>query len=223
MYFEDIRQAQDIILKTNCVVLVLGEKDELRLRNALVLEPEKDKKYISVSQVRDFTALVNTKQVADQFLVIRPADAMNIEAQNAFLKNLEEPQEYCHYVLVTDKPSLLLPTILSRAQIYFLKKEPNIDKPPAMDEETKRLAKMMIAGKPGDLAEIAEIVNKIKDTGKRRERALELVVAAIELLYKSFFVTGKVNFVARIPAFLELYENLQKNGHVKLHLVADLV
>ena len=39
---------------------------------------------------------------------------MSIEAQNAFLKNLEEPPEGIIYILLTDNPGILLTTIKSR-------------------------------------------------------------------------------------------------------------
>ena len=44
------------------------------------------------------------------------ADSFNIEAANAFLKTLEEPPGHVHFILVTDRPERLLPTIASRCQ-----------------------------------------------------------------------------------------------------------
>ncbi len=45
------------------------------------------------------------------------ADSFNIEAANAFLKTLEEPPGHVHFILVTDRPERLLPTIASRCQL----------------------------------------------------------------------------------------------------------
>jgi hypothetical protein len=45
----------------------------------------------------------------------------------------------------------------------------------------------------------------------------------IEMLYKSYFKTKNQVFVKKIPKFLEAYSNIEKNGHLKLHLVADLI
>ncbi len=39
------------------------------------------------------------------------ADSFNTEATNAFLKTLEEPPGHVHFILVTDRPERLLPTI----------------------------------------------------------------------------------------------------------------
>jgi DNA polymerase-3 subunit delta' len=45
------------------------------------------------------------------------ADSFNTEAANAFLKTLEEPPGHVHFILVTDRPEHLLPTIASRCQL----------------------------------------------------------------------------------------------------------
>jgi DNA polymerase-3 subunit delta' len=44
------------------------------------------------------------------------AESFNAEASNAFLKTLEEPPLHVHFVLVTDRPDRLQPTIVSRCQ-----------------------------------------------------------------------------------------------------------
>jgi len=48
--------------------------------------------------------------------VIEEAELMNTAAQNALLKTLEEPYGKTLLILLTDQPSLLLPTIHSRCQ-----------------------------------------------------------------------------------------------------------
>ncbi|KPU27508.1 DNA polymerase III delta prime subunit [Caloranaerobacter sp. TR13] len=48
--------------------------------------------------------------------VIEDAYKMTAEAQNSFLKTLEEPPEYAVIILITDKSRSLLPTIVSRCQ-----------------------------------------------------------------------------------------------------------
>jgi DNA polymerase III subunit delta' len=49
-------------------------------------------------------------------VIVDDADAMLGEAQNAFLKTLEEPPAASMFVLVTSRPELLLPTVRSRCQ-----------------------------------------------------------------------------------------------------------
>jgi DNA polymerase-3 subunit delta' len=53
---------------------------------------------------------------ARRVFVIEGADAMNDQAANKMLKTLEEPAEFVHLVLLTDRPQDVLPTIASRCQ-----------------------------------------------------------------------------------------------------------
>lgn len=52
--------------------------------------------------------------------VIRDAECLNEQAQNAFLKTLEEPPRQTFFILVTSAPYQLLPTIRSRCQMISL-------------------------------------------------------------------------------------------------------
>ena len=145
---------------------------------------------------------------------------MGEDAANAFLKNLEEPGEKVHFILITSQPSKLLPTILSRSAIYFLRGNSLLENELSVDKSKKDLAKRLMVAKPGDLVSLAEEITKKKDGV--RGYTLEILAAAIEMLYKSYFITKKDVFVKKIPKFLTAYENIEKNGHIKLHLVADL-
>ena len=49
-----------------------------------------------------------------KFIIVREADAMNEEAQNAFLKMLEEPRPGVHLLLESSSPGSLLATVRSR-------------------------------------------------------------------------------------------------------------
>ena len=159
------------------------------------------------------------KQVSDLFVVIRPAEKMGIEAANAFLKCLEEPGENVHFVLVSSEPTALLPTIRSRVAVYFLRLYD--DESVVADEKVKTVAKKLMVAKPSELPALAEEISKVKDD--KRAYALSVVGAAIEMLYKSYYITGKEVFLRKLPRFLTLCDNLSRNGHIKLHIVADLI
>lgn len=79
---------------------------------------EEDATQITVGQIR---ALGERLALAPQpggrqVAVIDPADEMNPNAANALLKTLEEPSPDSALILVADRASRLLPTILSRCQ-----------------------------------------------------------------------------------------------------------
>jgi DNA polymerase-3 subunit delta' len=73
---------------------------------------------ISVEQVRRIVlARVGFPPHEGRALVfiVREADEITLQAANALLKTLEEPQDKSHFVLLTSRPSRLLDTIRSRS------------------------------------------------------------------------------------------------------------
>ena len=90
--------------------------DELEGELVRIIRPQSKSRRISVDDMR---GLEKSFYVASQpgkwkVGVILHADRMGIEAENAFLKTLEEPPDSCLLLLLSDSPELLLPTILSR-------------------------------------------------------------------------------------------------------------
>lgn len=218
MFFDDVAQVQRIALKCGTAVFVVPDEIAVEIPGAIVLQPE-DKTVITIEQVREMMGRLGLKQNRDVFVIIRPADKMQPVAANAFLKSLEEPGEHVHFMLVTSRPSMLLPTILSRASLYYLRLRD--DGSIHANAKVKDLAKRLMVAKPAELVGLAEEITKKKDGV--RGYALEVVGAAIEMLYKSYYITGKDAFVNKLPKFLTLYENLAQNGHIKLQIVASLI
>lgn len=75
-----------------------------------------DKQAIIVDQIRDLKkdALVVPCESAKKAYIINDADIMNISSQNAFLQLLEDPPSHAVFILKTENPSELLPTVRSR-------------------------------------------------------------------------------------------------------------
>ena len=159
MFFEKTSEVLDIARRTGCAIFVMPDEEEIVLPKALILKPE-EKSVITIEQVRDVLARLNMRQVEDQFVIIRPAEALGEEAANAMLKNLEEPGDKVHYMLLTNAPSALLPTILSRSAIYFLRTTPNIDAGVIEDEKVKNLAKKLMTCSPANLPIVVEEICK---------------------------------------------------------------
>lgn len=220
MYFDDVREVEALASRYGCSIFVIPDSVDVKIRGALVIQPE-EKTTITIEQVRNITATLSMKQFRDQYVIVRPADLMSQGATNAFLKNLEEPGEHIHYTLITNALSKILPTVRSRAAIFILRQPSMIDAELTADAKVKDLAKRLIAAKAQDLPALAEEITKKKDGV--RAYALGVLGTTIEMLYKSYFITGKVVFATKIPKFLAAYSAIEQNGHIKLHLVADLV
>jgi DNA polymerase III subunit delta' len=84
----------------------------------MLLQPEEGKSAIVISQIRDLITKLSLKPQFERYRVVmlETADKMNNAAANAFLKCLEEPNERTVIMLLSDRPSKLPATILSRCQ-----------------------------------------------------------------------------------------------------------
>lgn len=74
-----------------------------------------------IEQVRSLDSFANLKLTKPTAIVVKDIDTATVAAQNAFLKNLEEPQENLYYILTCRSKKALLPTILSRCQTITVK------------------------------------------------------------------------------------------------------
>ncbi|MFO7911225.1 MAG: DNA polymerase III subunit delta' [Desulfotignum sp.] len=84
----------------------------------LVDLPDK-KKVITISQIREMEALIaaRSNEARYRMVLISHADHMNIQAQNALLKSLEEPAQGTFFILMARDTATLLPTIKSRVRL----------------------------------------------------------------------------------------------------------
>lgn len=82
-------------------------------------EPTDGKKSIGVALVRDIktAAYVKPQELSMRVFIIRQAQTMTPEAQNALLKILEEPPKNVYFFLLCENASMLLPTVRSRAPV----------------------------------------------------------------------------------------------------------
>jgi DNA polymerase-3 subunit delta' len=83
----------------------------------LIIEPG-DSGSIKVDQVREAIdrSMYRPFEGRRRVVIVDEADALISEAQNALLKTLEEPPSASVFVLITNRPDVLLPTVRSRCQ-----------------------------------------------------------------------------------------------------------
>ena len=90
--------------------------------------PAEDTQEIKIAQIRDLHAKLSLRSYSAPFkaAIIEQAHCLNDEAQSAFLKLLEEPKGQTIFILITEYPEMLFPTILSRVEklrFYSRKKD----------------------------------------------------------------------------------------------------
>lgn len=158
----------------------------------LTVLPEKDEKVdmnkgvISVDSIRRLYDQTRTVQGGKLVIVIDYAERMGHQAQNAFLKLLEEPGRGIHFILATHTPSKLLSTVVSRTRTFDLQPlthtqtESFLDILQIKDAKKRTQLLFMAEGLP------AEIVRLTRDDSYFDARA-EIVRHARDLLQASVY------------------------------------
>ena len=107
--------------------------------------------------------------------VIVGADRLELAAANAFLKSLEEPTPKTLYLLLTDQPDAILPTIVSRTQRIDLPMPSGVLEGDAFDA----VAEVLAASVPNDVwakaragKRLAEILGDLKAEAEDEDVAL---------------------------------------------------
>ena len=115
-----------------CGILGVFAPKEEQIKHFLAQEQEKDKaiiifvspkkKLYSIDDIRDIQKEIFFFDKKRKIYFFRDFHRSSIEAQNAFLKILEEPPERIQFILTTESLYALLPTIVSRAKVVNLEK-----------------------------------------------------------------------------------------------------
>jgi len=108
---------------------------------------------IKIYQIREAQNFLRYRAYNGNYkaIIVDGAEKMNQEAQNCFLKTLEEPKGKTVIILISSKPDLILPTIYSRCQVVKFFGKPQIAQE-RIDGEKKILKEILpIVGR--DLSE----------------------------------------------------------------------
>jgi len=96
--------------------------------DVLWVEPQKKSRGILMAQIEAVQEHINLTSFEGGWkaVVFSNADRINPQAANRLLKTLEEPPDKCLFLLVTDQPAALLPTVVSRCQRVVLAVETTV-------------------------------------------------------------------------------------------------
>lgn len=159
---------------------------------------------IGIDTIHDISRIIAYKPYIESRILIFIFDAQNltVEAQNAFLKTLEEPSDYCLISLFTTSLESLLPTVISRCRIYKLDRK----------NEAGELSDIATTILNMDLIERFDYSAKLMSSDKNRLKSLELV-DDLEKYFHMQLVNSKNN-----PDLSKAADNLKviKNARIQL-------
>ncbi len=173
---------------------------------------------IKIDKIRELQKDIQMRpyEGSKKVYIISGSENMTIQAQNALLKTLEEPPTYATLILLTNNANSLLPTIVSRCQIFKFRPVENkkiqqalIEKKGISVEESKLFASFSngIIGKALRLLED-------EDFKRRREQTIQLTGdmlrgSIINLLDKlEFFIEEKNDIDEILSILISWYRDL---------------
>jgi len=150
------------------------------------------RKELVVDQIRTLSidAPILPHEAASKVYIFPDADTMNTNAQNAFLKLLEEPPSFVRFFLCTEKPGQLLETVRSRCGLVRLGGETERD----AEAESRAESYLRALGDPAELLRCCAALEKLDN-----QQALAFVRSARELAPRT--VTDPAALLA-LEAFL---------------------
>ncbi len=156
------------------------------------LQPEEPGKAILIGHVRELVAAIQqtAQQGGRKVIILEPAEVMTTESANALLKSLEEPGPGTVFLLLSDQPGFLLPTIKSRCVLQACPLPPPAmaaqwlaEQLPDTPQEQREMLLQLAAGSPlmalehaqqQLLQQRADVIEGIKQLLKRQTGASEL-------------------------------------------------
>lgn len=181
---------------------------------------EKDMMEISVEQIREVQNFLSYKSYYGNFktIIIENAERMTTQAQNCFLKSLEEPKGKTIIFLVSAKSDFLLPTIFSRCQHvkFFFKNS---------DEFSESEQKVLDGFKKIMSSDLAEKFNYAKNTYLEEGNFSKILVILQKYfrnlllvkigVFKKSKITEEETFTMdKVRKILEMIENLNYQASV---------
>ena len=156
--------------------IILPEKDE-----AVNLETG----IISTDIIRRIYDQVCTKNKDPKVFIIDFAERMTIQAQNSFLKLLEEPNDKVYFMLLSHSEAKLLPTILSRVSKLEIKpittsqSEELLDKLDITDATMRCQLLFMAEGLPAEINRLIDDKEYFETRSKQIKDARDFLSAPI--------------------------------------------
>ena len=186
----------------------------------------------SVEDIRNITDQIRIPPQKGRYKVyiIDEVHMLSNQAFNAFLKSLEEPPEHVVFILATTEKNKILPTILSRCQIFDFKK---VDSKSIIKLLVKICKEKKIKHEDGSLSLIADRSDgSIRDSLSIFDRlvsftnsnlTLDEVTSNLNILdFNTYFKLSELINGKDIPGILHLYNDIYNKGFDDLNFLNGL-
>jgi DNA polymerase III subunit delta' len=126
-YHEQKNEKKDKYPCQSCIHCFQFEKnihpDIYFVKREINEKTKKLKQNISIDQIRDVQEKLNKKAFLNikKIAIIEEAEYLTEAANNSLLKTLEEPKSDTILILISAKQDFILPTVISRCQVFKLK------------------------------------------------------------------------------------------------------
>lgn len=195
-----------------------------------VLSPD-EKGTITIDSIRDLYKHTRSKRQEHQVIIIDHAEAMGTDAQNAFLKLLEEPRAGVTFILTAPNHDAILPTITSRTQVLQLHTLPTNElikwgrqlKPSLGDQQLTQLL-FVAQGRPATLKSLLMQDGDFDKHKQVMQTAKKLLTASRyeRLAQINNLVKDKPTLIAVLEAMVQMTKlQLQKGGEARWLKLAD--
>ena len=186
----------------------------------------------SVEDIRNITDQIRIPPQIGKYKVyiIDEVHMLSNQAFNAFLKSLEEPPKHVVFILATTEKNKIIPTILSRCQIYDFKKVDNlsitklleticVDKKIKFDINSLALIAEKSDGSVRDSLSIFDrLISFTNSDLKIKDVAFNLNV----LDYDTYFNMSNLIINKNIPEILRNYNEIYNNGYDDINFLNGL-
>ncbi len=125
--------------KTEAFISEFKKENDVANHNIFNIFPQN--KELSINQIREIKKDVVFDFSEMQLIILHDFDKASYEAQNAFLKTLEEHNSFVQFILIVKNYHKLAPTIVSRSKIVYSEKKPPLLYEKEIETELERFIK----------------------------------------------------------------------------------
>lgn len=193
---------------------IIKSKYKITLLNLFEFTPETS---VGIDLVRKIKSMLTNKNVSGlRLVIVYKFETATEEAQNAFLKLLEEPPSDTIILLVAKDSQKILPTVFSRC--HLIKTNPNVSNKSTSEENLTDLMEILKSS-PGKRLQIAGNYNKNKND------ALNFLNSQILLLGSSLYNPPENLSIRQITEIISKIESARRflEANVSSKAVLDVL